>query len=106
MEMTPSTVHLWEVNSTSTSQDKEEKITSAQSFTTKSQIIKLILVMFSSGVTGTMAAMVLARTRQYLNLTVPFNMATLGLRKNFMEMTTKSTLPMEPMELWHLLLAK
>ena len=104
--MTPSTVHSWEDNSTSTSQDKEEKITSAQSFTTKSQIIKLILVMFSSGVTGTMAAMVLARTRRYLNLTVAFNMATLGLRKNFMEMTTKSTLPMEPMEQWDLLLAK
>ena len=62
--------------------------------------------MFSSGVTGTTAAMVLTRTHRYLNLTLPFNMATLGLRKNFMEMTTKSTLPMEPLEQWHLLMAK
>ena len=51
-----------------------------------------------------MAAMVMTRNCRYLNLTSSFNTATLGLRRNFMEMTTKSTLPMEPMEQMHMVL--
>ena len=45
-----------------------------------------------------MAVMAMVKTCQCPNTNYLPNMATLGLRKNSMEMTTKFTLPMGPME--------
>ena len=93
--MTPSTVDGQQAFTAKGLQDKEAKISSARSFTTKSQIMKVIMVMSSYGVTGTMAAMAMIKNCQWKNLMRIYNTATLGLRKNSMVMTIKSTSLME-----------
>lgn len=75
--MTPSGVDGHHRLMASTSQDREVKISSAQSFT-KEPTSKAITEVFSSGVTGTMAAMAMVNQMTYPHIMVLHNTATQG----------------------------
>ena len=65
-----------------------------------------MLQTYSFGETGTMAVMAMIKNCQCLNLMRPYNTATLGLRKNSMAMTIKSTSLMELTETMNMSMAK